>query len=156
MIPSGRGPRKYVSGPVGPSPRTRSNAVSKSMKSNRRRGTQPELLLSRRLRKRILKTHLPGSPDFVYPRQKVAVFVHGCYWHRCPIHARSLPRTHAAFWKRKFARNVERDRLNREELESMGWKVLEFWEHEVKANPRDCARRILVEARERGRSRAFD
>jgi DNA mismatch endonuclease (patch repair protein) len=141
---------------VGPSPRSTSMAVSRSMRSNRRSGTRPELVLSRLLRKRILRNSLPGNPDFVYPRARLAVFVHGCFWHKCPVDALPLPKTHAAFWKRKFARNVERDRLNREELQSMGWKVIEIWEHEVKANPRACADRVLAEVRTQRRARALD
>ena len=117
------------------------------MKSNKGRGTSPELVLSRLLRRDLADTQLPGRPDFVYPRAKLAVFVHGCFWHRCPADNPPLPKTHRAFWRRKFARNVERDRLNREELESLGWKVIEIWEHEVKSNPRDCAKRIQEEVR---------
>ena len=74
----------------------------------------------------------------------MAVFVHGCFWHRCPIHGVRLPKTHSAFWKRKFLRNVERDKLNRRELELIGWKVIEVWEHEVRQNPRAVARKIML------------
>ena len=122
------------------------------MKSNKKSGTRPELVLQRLLRKRFGHSMLPGSPDFVYPRTKLVIFVHGCWWHRCPRENYPFPKTHAEFWKRKFARNVERDRLNREELESMGWKVVEIWEHEVKASPRACADRILAEVRKRRRA----
>lgn len=134
--------RVYASRPVGESPPASSTAVSESMKSNKAIGTSPELALSRLLRKRLVRSDLPGSPDIVYPKQKVAVFVHGCFWHRCPIHAKGFPKTHTAFWRRKFERNVERDRLNRRELESMGWTVLEIWEHEVKEDPAAVAGRI--------------
>jgi DNA mismatch endonuclease, patch repair protein len=126
------------------------------MKSNRGSGTRPELVLSKLLRRKLTRNNLPGRPDFVYRQQMVAVFVQGCFWHRCPVDSRSLPKTHTAFWRRKFARNVERDRLNREELESMGWKVIEIWEHEVKANPRSCTERILAEVRTRGSVPALD
>lgn len=126
------------------------------MKSNRASGTAPEIVLSMHLRKRLSLSSLPGRPDFVFLREKLAVFVHGCFWHRCPLHARALPKTHASFWRRKFARNVERDRLNIEELESMGWKVLEIWEHEVKANPRACAKRVLAVVRTQRKVRELD
>jgi len=106
----------------------------------------PELTLARLLRRRLVSNGLPGRPDIVYARSKVAVFVHGCFWHRCPVCDLGLPKTNKEFWKRKFARNVERDKLNRIELESMGWKVLEVWEHEVKQNPRLVAERIRREA----------
>jgi DNA mismatch endonuclease (patch repair protein) len=126
------------------------------MKSNRRSGTKPEVMLAKLLRRKLVRSKLAGSPDFVYPRAKLAVFVNGCFWHRCPIHGTTLPRTHTAFWRRKFARNVERDKLNREELQSMGWEVIEIWEHEVKANPRACAERVLAEVRTRRRALALD
>lgn len=134
--------RVYATAKVGPPPRALSRIVSKSMKSNRRSGTKPELLLARLLRMKITHSRLPGSPDFVYRRAKLAVFVHGCFWHRCPVHGKTLPKTHAAFWRRKFERNVERDRLNREELEAIGWRVLVVWEHELREDPRRCARRV--------------
>ncbi len=139
--------RAYLSEPVGRSPTAKSMAVSRSMRSNVASGTRPELLLAKYLRKRLRKTDLVGRPDFAYPKQKVAVFVHGCFWHRCPVDASPVPRTNAAFWRRKFARNVERDRLNREELRSMGWKVVELWEHEVRSDPRACAERVLSQVR---------
>jgi DNA mismatch endonuclease, patch repair protein len=148
--------RRYRSSPVGLSPPSTSKAVSASMKSNKASGTKPELVLAQLLRKRIMSNNLPGRPDFVYQKAKVVVFVHGCWWHRCPRENFALPRSHTAFWRRKFARNVERDRLNREESESMGWKVIEIWEHEVKANPRSCTERILAEVRARGRIPALD
>jgi DNA mismatch endonuclease (patch repair protein) len=112
------------------------------MKSNKSSSTSPELILSRRLRKRIRQNLLPGRPDFVFKHEKVAVFVHGCFWHRCPIHGTVLPKRHRGFWRRKFRRNVERDALNRLELKSMGWKVIEVWEHEVVQNPAAAALRV--------------
>ena len=103
-------------------------------------------MLAKLLHKRLGANHLPGNPDFVFKRSKVAVFVQGCFWHRCPVHGIRLPKTHPAFWRRKFERNVERDKLNRTELESMGWKVIEVWEHEVVVNPYAVAKRIRSSA----------
>src|SRR5437867_1872269 len=134
--------RVYVSKPVGRSPASGSDAVSRSMKSNRASGTKPESVLSGYLRKKLAKNDLPGRPDFVYPSHRLAVFVHGCFWHRCPRDHLPLPKAHAAFWRRKFERNVERDRLNKKELEAMGWRVLVVWEHELRENPGRCARRV--------------
>jgi DNA mismatch endonuclease (patch repair protein) len=57
--------------------------------------------------------------------------------------------SHTSFWRRKFARNVERDRLNRRELESMGWTVIEVWEHEVKENPASVAQRVKTSLKSR-------
>lgn len=134
--------RMYKTAPVGYSPPPISRQASLSMRSNKRSGTQPELLLAKALRKRIISNELPGRPDFIYPKQKVAVFVNGCFWHRCPVCDLSLPKAHRDFWKRKFDRNVERDRLNKAELESLGWRSVEVWEHEVKQNPQEVSQRI--------------
>lgn len=134
--------RSYESKSVGRSPLSTSEAVSRSMKSNKAYGTKPELVLAHLLRKKIVQSKLPGSPDFVYPRLKLVVFVQGCFWHRCPIHSRGLPKTNTAFWRRKFARNIERDRLNRKELQAAGWKVIEVWEHEINEDRYLVAKRI--------------
>lgn len=134
--------RKYKSPPAGASPSPVSDAVSHSMRSNKRMGTTPELILARLLRKRITRSNLPGSPDFVYNKEKLAVFVHGDWWHSCPVCKPALPKHHRKFWKRKFERNVERDRLDKEELEALGWRVLVVWGHEIKQNPQAVALKI--------------
>ncbi|MBI5772562.1 MAG: very short patch repair endonuclease [Verrucomicrobia bacterium] len=71
-----------------------------------------------------------GKPDFVFPQFKLAVFVDGCFWHGCPQHE-TKPKNNRAFWRRKFARNKERDRLVTRTLRSRGWRVLRIWEHEL-------------------------
>jgi DNA mismatch endonuclease, patch repair protein len=140
-------PRKYKSKTAGASPRASSELVAKTMRANRSSGTQPELVLARLLRKQILRSSLPGSPDFVFARAKLAVFVHGCWWHRCPTCNIGLPKAHRTYWKRKFERNVERDKLNKKELRTAGWKVMEVWEHEVRHDPSRVALRIKASAR---------
>jgi len=67
--------------------------------------------------------------DVVFPREKVAIFVDGCFWHRCPEHYTS-PKANSAFWAEKAARNVERDHDTNARLNDLGWTVLRFWEHE--------------------------
>ena len=134
--------RSYMTKSAGSVPKPTSAIVSRQMRSNKRSGTQPELVMARVLRRKLIRSSLPGSPDFVYPRAKLAVFLHGDFWHLCPLCKISMPKTHASYWKKKLERNVERDRLNKEELESMGWNVLEVWEHEVKADPKAVATRI--------------
>ncbi len=71
-----------------------------------------------------------GRPDFVFRKQRVVLFVDGCFWHCCPKHA-SLPVSHRKFWRDKFAANVKRDRLVSRTLRSRGWGVLRVWEHEL-------------------------
>lgn len=135
--------RNYKSPGVGKSPKSTSIGVSRSMKSNRSSGTKPEQILSKLLRKKIHKNSLPGSPDFVYPRKKIAVFVHGCFWHRCPECNFGLPKSNRDFWSRKFRRNIERDELVKKELKAMGWRVIEIWEHELSKDPMKVAETIL-------------
>ena len=69
-------------------------------------------------------------PDFVFPKLRLAVFVDGCFWHACPIHA-TKPRNHAAFWRRKLEANRARDRKVNRVLRAAGWRVLRIWEHDL-------------------------
>ena len=84
-----------------------------------------------------------GKPDFVFRRERVALFVDGCFWHGCPLHA-TQPRTRAAFWAAKFSRNQARDREVVRTLRKAGWTVVRVWECDLakmKTWPR-VARRI--------------
>lgn len=74
---------------------------------------------------------LPGKPDFVFPKHKIAVFVDGCFWHGCPKHA-TQPKTNATFWQEKIARNKARDRKVNRLLRAKGWTVLRVWEHDLR------------------------
>jgi DNA mismatch endonuclease (patch repair protein) len=67
--------------------------------------------------------------DVVFARARVAVFVDGCFWHRCPQHG-TRPRTHSDYWQAKLDRNVARDRRNDDALTDAGWAVVRIWEHE--------------------------
>jgi DNA mismatch endonuclease (patch repair protein) len=100
----------------------------------RSRNTQPELRLRRELWHRgfryRLKSNLPGTPDLVLPKFKVAIFVDGCFWHGCPKHYRA-PVTNVEFWTRKYQINIARDRHVDGKLVGQGWKVLRFWEHQI-------------------------
>jgi DNA mismatch endonuclease (patch repair protein) len=71
------------------------------------------------------------NPDFVFRARRLAVFVDGCFWHGCPLHATS-PKTNAAFWRNKIAANRTRDRLVTRTLRARGWTVLRIWGHELK------------------------
>lgn len=71
-----------------------------------------------------------GKPDFVFRKEQVVVFVDGCFWHSCPRHA-TKPKNNAAFWRRKFAANKERDRLVNRRLRRGGWRVVRLWEHDL-------------------------
>lgn len=81
-----------------------------------------------------------GKPDFVFPKQRVAMFVDGCFWHSCPIHG-SIPASNYEFWREKLQRNRVRDRQVIRELQKQGWRTLRVWQHELK-DPTKVARKV--------------
>jgi DNA mismatch endonuclease (patch repair protein) len=121
-------------GKLGPIPEPSSDAVSRSMKGNRGKNTGPELQLRALLRAagypgyRLHWKKAPGHPDIAYPGRKVAIFVNGCFWHRCPHCQPAEPKSHSAYWRRKFELNRERDNRKQRELEEAGWTVVTVWE----------------------------
>lgn len=112
----------------------------------RSKNTGPELLLRKALfrlghRFRIHYGGAPGRPDVAFPSQRVAVFVHGCFWHGCPLHY-VAPTTRGDFWKKKLLSNRNRDKKRRRELRNEGWRIVEFWEHQVEHDPTKCAKKV--------------
>lgn len=84
-----------------------------------------------RYRKNVRK--LPGSPDIVLPKYKTVIFVNGCFWHMHEGCSRAvMPSSNQEYWIPKLARNVERDKLNVDRLQQLGWNVLTVWECELK------------------------
>ena len=74
-----------------------------------------------------------GKPDFIFPKQKIALFVDGCFWHGCPKPKHSnMPRNNQEFWAKKLQANKDRDKFVNRELRKLGWKVVRVWEHELK------------------------
>lgn len=115
-----------------------SAAVTAVMRGNRKRDTRPEVAIRSALHRRGLRFRkdlllrvgdLRVRADVVFPRRRLALFVDGCFWHRCPEHGTS-PRANAAYWGPKLDRNVERDRLQTAALRADGWTVVRAWEHE--------------------------
>ncbi|RNI20728.1 very short patch repair endonuclease [Flexivirga caeni] len=110
----------------------------RNMRAIRRTGTKPELALRSalhragyRFRKDLLirtESGVRARPDIVFTKQRVAVFVDGCFWHGCPEHGGS-PRRNTAYWGPKLRRNIERDEDQVTALTSDGWTVLRIWEH---------------------------
>ena len=134
-----------------------SPAKSAQMSRVRNRHTAPELAIRRVLHRRGLRyrTDMPvldigrTRPDIVFTRVQVAVFVDGCFWHRCPDHA-SFPKANADWWREKLDTNVRRDRAIDEALAEAGWLVIRIWEHE---DPTEAADRIESIVRSRYRPR---
>lgn len=112
--------------------------VSKSMRSNKGKGTKPELTVRLILREighpgyRLNWKKAPGHPDIAYPGRKIAIFVNGCFWHHCPICNLPLPKSHSDFWRSKIERNIQRDERKNKELIEAGWTVITIWECELK------------------------
>jgi len=77
------------------------------------------------------KWPLPGKPDFVFPKERIVVFVDGCFWHGCPTHG-TIPKTNREFWEKKISRNSERDKEVNRQLSDKGWGVVRIWQHELK------------------------
>lgn len=118
-------------------PRSTDPVIAKSMRSNRRSNTKPELAIrsalhraGKRFRKDFpVKTERRTiKPDVVFTRAKVCVFIDGCYWHGCPDHCR-IPASNREYWTAKIGRNMERDKLDGVSLSDAGWNVVRIWEH---------------------------
>lgn len=120
--------------------------TSARMRRQRRRDTVPEVALRRELHGRGVRYFVDRAPlkgirrraDLVFPRRRVAVYVDGCFWHRCPQHATD-PKNNAEWWAAKLAANVARDRNTDAALAAAGWTVVRIWEHE---NPAEAADRV--------------
>ena len=122
---------------------------SKMMKSIRSAETKPEQFLRKliwntglRYRKNVKK--LPGRPDIVFIKYKLAVFIDGDFWHGYNWEEKKQRiKTNRDFWIPKIERNMERDKENTEKLVQIGFKVIRFWEHEVKNDAYSCVIRII-------------
>lgn len=86
---------------------------------------------------------LPGNPDFVFPKEQIAVFVDGCFWHGCR-RCGHIPKTNTSFWHAKIQRNIERDRANIRKLRERDFIVTRIWEHELKTDLAGCVVRIAA------------
>jgi DNA mismatch endonuclease, patch repair protein len=117
-------------------------------------GTRPEeivaaSLCSARYRFTQNDPRLPGTPDFLLPRSKLAIFVHGCFWHR--HHCRrgqSKPSTRPGFWNRKFSANIRRDLKAQSALRKLGYRVIVVWECQLRS-PGAIRKRIQATLKKR-------
>ena len=124
-------------------PRERSEMMSRI----RSEDTKPELFVRRALHALgyRFRTHLreiPGTPDLVFSKRRMAIFVHGCFWHRHGCGKTYMPKSRQGFWQAKFAENVERDRRVQERLIHRGWRFFVTWECEIETDDTLIARLV--------------
>jgi DNA mismatch endonuclease, patch repair protein len=127
--------------------------VSARMARTRGRDTKPELLIRSAMHRRGLRFRVDAPPiaglrrraDVLFTRARVAVYVDGCFFHGCPIHA-TWPKHNANYWRQKIERNRDRDEDTNRRLDDAGWVVIRAWEHE---DPEDVADRVARAVRQR-------
>ena len=140
-------PYSYVRDRRSPTPKN--DTVSRVMSANRAKDTTPEIIVRRQLTRNHIHGYelhcreLPGTPDICFYKPQIAVFINGCYWHRCPYCKYDLPKTNTTFWKSKFENNIKRDRRNRRKLWYLGWKTITIWECQIENDVRICVNRII-------------
>jgi DNA mismatch endonuclease (patch repair protein) len=106
------------------------------MQSIRSKNTVPELLVMNELKRSKIyfakhTDKVTGKPDIVFRRKKLAVFIDSDFWH-CNPQKFIMPKTNKEYWKRKIKKNIDRDKYVNQELRKMGWKILRFWESDIK------------------------
>lgn len=140
-----------------PYPSPSSTSASAKGRANRRSGSRAEQAVRSAVHRRGLRFRVDHAvhvgdlkvrPDLIFTKAEVAVFVDGCFWHRCPLHG-TVPKTNIAYWLPKLERNVERDARVTDALASSGWRVVRAWEHEDPIEVADEVER-LVRGRVRG------
>lgn len=138
--------RKYIRdgrAPVPVDPR-----ISATMSRIRAKNTGPEKAMRAALSEagirgyRLQYAKVPGKPDIAFVGKKVAVFIHGCFWHSCPHCQPRRPTANKKFWMEKLDRNVERDMRKTRALRKVGWRVITVWECRLKKNPQAQVRRV--------------
>ena len=120
---------------------------SKRMSLIRSKWTKPEKWLHNYLKGRKIKhkmhPKIVGSPDIILPDKKLALYIHGCFWHGCKRCYRK-PTNNGEFWKNKLINNIKRDKKNQKNLRKAGWKVKIIWEHQIpRHKPKTALRKIV-------------
>jgi DNA mismatch endonuclease (patch repair protein) len=121
---------------------------SEIMKKIRSKDTKPEMIVrkfltSRKIRYRLHSKELPGCPDIVVRKKKMAIFINGCFWHGHGCKLSKIPMSNQEYWKRKIEANMERDLSSLEKIKDIGWFPIVLWECEVKNE-------LILEERLRG------
>ena len=130
------------------SPIPKSSTVSKIMSSIKGKNTKPEIALRKHLYEsnirgyRVNYAKLPGKPDIVFTKKKVAIFVNGCYWHGCEVCGWKIPKHNPDYWISKIKKTRLRDEVKKKKLEELGYTVIVVWEHEIKKNFNDIILKI--------------
>jgi DNA mismatch endonuclease, patch repair protein len=132
----------------GRAPIPKKEKTSEIMSAIKGKNTKPEIMLRKSLFENNIRGYrihwkkAPGNPDICFPGRKIAIFVHGCFWHRCPHCNLHIPKSHSEYWTNKFNKNIERDIRHQNELKQLGWRFLIFWECQIKKNLSDCVCKI--------------
>lgn len=107
--------------------------------------TSPEIVLHNLLKSNKIKhkmhPNIVGSPDITLKDRKIAIYIHGCFWHGCKRCYRK-PVNNKGFWEEKLKNNIERDKRNIKKIKNLGWIALVFWEHEIKSNKEKVSSKI--------------
>lgn len=133
---------------------------SRMMAGIRSKDTKPEMSVRKYLhahgfRYRLHARDLPGSPDLVLPKYRVAIFVHGCFWHQHPgCRFATKPASNTERWQMKFQTNLERDTRNLAALQATGWRVLLVWECELRSQTLERLQRLVGEITQQAPRRA--
>jgi DNA mismatch endonuclease (patch repair protein) len=135
-------------------PKASSPLASSRMRKVRQRGTKRELEIRSALHKIGMRFRVQITPledlrrqaDIAFRREKIAIFIDGCFWHGCPIH-RTLPKSNTEWWTEKLQANIRRDEDTNLRLREAGWLVLRFWEHEETTQIVQIVQRCLKERR---------
>src|SRR3989344_3584582 len=110
---------------------------SERMSLIRSKWTKPEKLMHNYFKgykiKHIMHPKIDGSPDIIIPEKRIAIFLHGCFWHKCK-HCYKAPKNNKMFWQQKINRNIERDGRNQRLLKREGWNVKIIWECDMEKN----------------------
>jgi DNA mismatch endonuclease (patch repair protein) len=122
--------------------------TSRLMSKNKSKNTKPELILRKEMWRNGVRGYrlhwkkAPGKPDIAFPGRRIAIFVNGCFWHRCPNCEPQMPKSNVEFWKNKFEKNVERDKKKLEQLAENGWQTITIWECQIKDDVTEQVERI--------------
>jgi len=112
------------------------------------KNTTPEiklrkLLFATGIRGYRIHHNIPGKPDIVFVKKKIAIFIDGCFWHKCSVCFQE-PETRKEFWMKKIQSNIDRDKKVNEQLKNEGWTVIRIWEHEIKKEPEKAVTEIIA------------